>query len=67
MRITKSLLWSFLAAAASALPASTLHLDDANAQPALAYPIGQSNGTNAKVAGRLFEVDGKVQYFAGQC
>jgi len=34
-------------------------------QPAPFYPIGTSNGTNAKVSGRLFDIDGKVGYFAG--
>jgi mannan endo-1,4-beta-mannosidase len=34
-------------------------------QPAPLYPIGSSNGTNAKVSGRLFDIDGKVGYFAG--
>lgn len=30
------------------------------------YPIGHGGQKNAKVAGRLFEIDGKVQYFAGK-
>lgn len=29
------------------------------------YPIDFSGGKNAKVAGRLFNIDGKVGYFAG--
>lgn len=34
-------------------------------QPDCAYPIGRFGGANAKVAGRLFDIDGRVQYFAG--
>jgi hypothetical protein len=41
------------------LPASALD------QPAPFYPIGTSNGTNANVSSRLFEIDGTVGYFAG--
>ncbi|RDW80391.1 hypothetical protein BP5796_05089 [Coleophoma crateriformis] len=52
---------SFSALAAS-LP--TLHIDTANKQPASVYPIGAA-GINAKPAGRLFNIDGQVQYFAG--
>lgn len=59
----KSLLWYVLAVAATALPTSALHID--NTQPAPAFPIGQAKGANAKVAGRLFDIDGKVEYFAG--
>lgn len=44
---------------ASLLPLSAID------QPAALYPIGGFNGTNAKVSGRLFEIDGKVGYFAG--
>ncbi|KAF3760942.1 family 5 glycoside hydrolase [Cryphonectria parasitica EP155] len=33
--------------------------------PPPAYPIGQVHGPNAKVAGRLFDIDGKIEYFAG--
>ncbi|KAH8199555.1 hypothetical protein TruAng_006306 [Truncatella angustata] len=29
------------------------------------YPVGTSKNANAKVAGRLFNIDGKVGYFAG--
>src|SRR4051812_31198394 len=30
------------------------------------YPIGQVKGAFAKVKGRLFDIDGKVEYFAGK-
>lgn len=51
--------------AARAFPASneSLHID--NSQPPPIYPIGQTKGPNAKVAGRLFNIDGRVEYFAG--
>lgn len=62
MMFKASLVWSALAIAASALPAA-LHID--NKQPPLAYPIGQGKGSNAKVSGRVFEIDGKKGYFAG--
>jgi mannan endo-1,4-beta-mannosidase len=48
----------------SSIAAPTL-LNAESSQPACAYPIGQSGGSNAKVAGRLFNIDGKVEYFAG--
>lgn len=48
----------------SALSAPTL-LSAESAQPSTAYPIGQTKGSNAKVAERLFNIDGKVEYFAG--
>jgi mannan endo-1,4-beta-mannosidase len=51
--------------AASALASSSLLPSSATDQPAPFYTIGTSNGTNAKVSGRLFEIDGKVGYFAG--
>jgi len=34
-------------------------------QPACAYPIG-SGGKFAKVAGNVFDIDGRVGYFAGK-
>ena len=34
-------------------------------QPAPTCPIGTRGGSNAKVAGRLFDIDGRVEYFAG--
>lgn len=30
------------------------------------YPIGKVKGSFAKTKGRLFEIDGKVEYFAGK-
>jgi hypothetical protein len=54
--------WSFLASCILASP--TIQSSSAP-QPACAYPIGQK-GSNAKVSGRLFDIDGKVQYFAGR-
>lgn len=29
------------------------------------YPIGNGKGSNVKVSGRLFDIDGRVGYFAG--
>lgn len=52
---------SFLAACGLAAPAIQ---SSSAVQPACAYPIGQKGG-NAKVSGRLFNIDGKVEYFAG--
>ncbi|PSR90352.1 glycoside hydrolase superfamily [Coniella lustricola] len=68
MRISASCLWSILALAAGALPSATssvsgLHIS--NKQPPPAYAIGQTGGSMAKVAGRLFNIDGRVEYFAG--
>jgi mannan endo-1,4-beta-mannosidase len=51
------------ATSAFALP-SLLSLSDTS-QPAVAYPIGRAGGTNAKASRRLFEIDGKIEYFAG--
>lgn len=31
-----------------------------------AFPIGFSKHKNARTVGRLFEIDGKIQYFAGE-
>lgn len=60
-------LWSVLAVGlvASAVAASneSLHID--STQPPPAYPVGKTKGQNAKVTGRLFDIDGKVEYFAG--
>lgn len=58
-----SLIWSVLALAATALPA-TIHVD--NKQPPPTYPIGQVKGANAKVSGRVFNIDGRTGYFAGE-
>jgi len=60
---TASLLSSVLAS--SVLAAPTI-LSSTAEQPACAYPIGTTGNANAKVAGRLFDIDGKVQYFAGR-
>jgi mannan endo-1,4-beta-mannosidase len=60
---TASLLSSVLAS--SVLAAPTI-LSSTTEQPACAYPIGTTGNANAKVAGRLFDIDGKVQYFAGK-
>lgn len=37
-----------------------------SAQSGSVYPVGFSGSRNAKVAGRLFNVDGKVGYLAGK-
>lgn len=67
MMLSVLYLWSVLAVGlvASAFAASneSLHID--STQPPPAYPIGKTKGQNAKVAGRLFDIDGKVEYFAG--
>jgi mannan endo-1,4-beta-mannosidase len=55
-----SLLFSIGARAAPAIQAAGAQ------QPPCAYPIGTNGGSNAKVAGRLFNIDGKVEYFAGK-
>ncbi len=60
---TPSFLGLLLASCVIAAPA--IQSSPASQQPAVAYPIGQ-NGSNAKVAGRLFNIDGKVEYFAGK-
>ncbi|KUI72905.1 Mannan endo-1,4-beta-mannosidase B [Cytospora mali] len=55
---------SFLAATVTCTALSTaLHID--SSQPPPAYPIGQGTSPNAKVAGRVFNIDRKVEYFAG--
>lgn len=51
-----------------ALPAfaqSSLQDSSITDQPPPAYPIGYAQGTIPKVSGRLFEIDGKLEYFAG--
>lgn len=58
-----SLVWSVLALVATALP-SALHIS--NKQPPPAHPIGQGKGSNAKVSGRLFNIDGRKGFFAGE-
>lgn len=64
MRFQALLKWSLLVVSVTALPAA-LHID--SSQPPPAYPIGQGKGSNARVAGRIFNIDGKVEYFAGIC
>ncbi|KAN0095948.1 glycoside hydrolase family 5 protein [Hyaloscypha variabilis] len=54
-----------LAFAVSAFALPSLLPSSSSEQPGPFYPIGTSNGTNAKVSGRLFAIDGKVEYFAG--
>ncbi|KAF7945636.1 uncharacterized protein EAE97_004674 [Botrytis byssoidea] len=59
---------SFFIALISLLPLATalplISSESPNAQPKSLYPFS-SSGSNAQVAGRLFNIDGKVQYFAG--
>lgn len=50
--------------AASVLAAPTILAASASQQPPCTYPIG-IKGKFAKAAGRLFDIDGKVGYFAG--
>jgi hypothetical protein len=57
--------FSTLAFAVSAFALPSLLPSSSSDQPGPFYPIGTSNGTNAKVSGRLFAIDGKVEYFAG--
>ncbi len=52
-----------LAYVASAVAIPTVDVRDTNSA-LCTQPIG-TRGTNAKVAGRLFDIDGKVGYFAG--
>lgn len=59
----QSYLLAFFATLTVAAPASLL--PDSQSGPPSTYPIGVSGGTNAKVSGRLFQVDGKTGYFAG--
>ena len=54
-----SLVFATSAVAAPAIQAAAAQ------QPASIYPIGTNGGSNARVAGRLFNIDGKVEYFAG--
>jgi hypothetical protein len=44
--------------------APTLQFAEAK-QPEPIYPIGKNGGSNAKVAGTVFNIDGRVEYFAG--
>lgn len=54
-----------LAFAISAFALPSLLSSSATNRPACSYPIGKAGGANAKVSGRLFEIDGKIEYFAG--
>lgn len=57
---------AFLSASVEA--ASSLQVPSAP-QPASKYPIGAASAANASIAktsGRLFDIDGEVQYFAGK-
>ncbi|KAH8660425.1 family 5 putative glycoside hydrolase [Xylariales sp. PMI_506] len=51
-----------LGATAGAVPAAPSIRDS---EAGSVYPIGTGSGGNAKTAGRLFNVDGQVSYFAG--
>lgn len=57
---------SGVALARSALCAAALVAATSDVQPASIYPIGKSGGAFAKTAGRVFNLDGKVGYFAGK-
>lgn len=57
--ISSTLVALGLAALASTTPTSNLA-----ASPECTYPIG-TGGENAKMSGRLFNIDGHVKYFAG--
>jgi hypothetical protein len=68
MKLTRSILSLTFAGAAIAAPApapapAVLSANAAQQPPSL-YPIG-TGGVNAKVSGRLFDIDGRVEYFAG--
>lgn len=51
-----------LAALAAAAP---LEVEPRSPEQGCTYPIGQHGSDFAKVSGQLFEIDGKVEYFAG--
>ncbi|ROV91363.1 hypothetical protein VMCG_09706 [Cytospora schulzeri] len=61
MKLHALLMCSLVAVVVTARPPA-LHID--SSQPPPAYPIGQGKALNAKVAGRVFDIDGKVEYFA---
>lgn len=56
---TISLLSLALSSVVTAAPSAGVESDSA-------FPIGFSKYKNARAVGRLFEIDGKVQYFAGE-
>lgn len=49
-----------LTSTAAAFPAAQ------NIQAESSYPVGTAKSSNVKVAGRLFNIDGRVGYFAGK-
>jgi hypothetical protein len=66
MKLSTSILGLAFAATSIATPAapqSTI-LPPSAPQPASIYPIGRP-GSFAKVSRRVFEIDGKKQYFSG--
>jgi mannan endo-1,4-beta-mannosidase len=62
----KSCISSTLVALGLAALASTAPTFNSAVSPDCTYPIGTRGGENARVSGRLFEIDGRVQYFAGK-
>jgi hypothetical protein len=58
--INSTLIAFGLVAVAAAAPAAV------NAESECTYPIGTGRGSNAKVNGRLFEIDDRVEHFAGK-
>ena len=66
MKFSSGPILSLLATSALGAPAVLPAILPASTQgPAPIYPIGKSGGSNAKVVGRLFNIDGRVEYFAG--
>jgi len=53
-----------LTIAGSSIAAPTIQAATSVQQPTCVYPIG-TQGNFAKTAGNLFDIDGKVEYFAG--
>lgn len=64
MKLTRSVLGFVFASAVIAAPAPVVVSAQSAQQPDCTYPIGRG-GANAKTAGRLFDIDGRVEYFAG--
>jgi len=63
MKITIRAILS-LVIAGSSIAAPTIQAATSAQQPACVYPIG-TQGNFAKTVGNLFDIDGKVEYFAG--
>jgi mannan endo-1,4-beta-mannosidase len=64
--ITQSFLGLLLSSLSMAAPTNAITLVSPSVdQPPVAYPIGTKNG-GVKARGRLFEIDGNVEYFAGK-